>query len=160
MGRHPLEAQVFRPWEPSQFFQGMQLRGWTGSGNSPRLGRRVLARTMTDVTGLHATPGAPAGSVAIAADGSTAAFVPAGRATTWQLTNQAGSGVVRERYWLTFQAGEIRTCGSCHGQNNFNQAGQSAPTNSPQALLKLLQDWKTSGNVPVVSKNYLPLLKR
>ena len=38
-----------------------------------------------------------------------AAFVPARRAMTWQLTDPAGAPVVRERYWLTFQPGEIRT---------------------------------------------------
>jgi hypothetical protein len=143
-----------------QFFQGQQLRGWTGSGVNPRPGRRILARTMVDITGLHATNGSPAGSVAIFPDGSTAAFVPAGRATSWQLTDAGGTGIVRERYWLTFQAGEIRSCGSCHGQNTLNQAGQPPPTNTPQALIALLQEWKETGGVPQLSQIYLPVARR
>ncbi len=70
-----------------------------------------------------------------------AAFVPAQRAVTWQLTDNAGEGVVRERYWLTFQPGEIRVCASCHGLSGVDQAGNNVPTNPPQALLTLLQHW-------------------
>lgn len=33
-------------------------------------------------------------------------ILPAGRALTWQLTDQAGDPVVRERYWLTFTQSE------------------------------------------------------
>jgi len=36
-----------------------------------------------------------------------AAIVPARRALSWQLTDTNGTGVVRERYWITFQPGEI-----------------------------------------------------
>ena len=43
--------------------------------------------------------------------------------------DSAGTGVVRERYWLSFQPGEIRVCTSCHGLNSKDQAGQSTPTN-------------------------------
>jgi hypothetical protein len=88
------------------------------------------------------SPG-PAGSTVIGSDGSMAAFVPAQRALTWQLTNNNGEGVVRERYWLTFQPGEIRVCTSCHGLSEYGQAGQSAPSNPPQALFELLQYWQT-----------------
>jgi hypothetical protein len=55
-----------------------------------------------------------------------------------------GTGVVRERYWLTFAPGEIRTCTSCHGINETTQAGNPAPTNTPLALIKLLNYWKTN----------------
>ncbi|HBL32043.1 MAG TPA: hypothetical protein DD490_34910, partial [Acidobacteria bacterium] len=82
-------------------------------------------------------------SVRIAADGSVAAFVPAGRALTWQLTGTQGQAVVRERYWLTFQPGEIRTCSSCHGPSSRDQANHTAPTNPPAALASLLRYWKT-----------------
>ena len=88
-------------------------------------------------------PSAPVASVEIADDGSTAALVPAHRAMSWQLTAGDGTPVVRERYWLTFQAGEIRVCASCHGVNSLDQAGQSEPQNPPQALERLLQWWKT-----------------
>jgi hypothetical protein len=129
-----------------QIFQADQLRGWTGCcDDTPRPGRRVLAQVLHDPAALAinpTNPGGPAGSVQVAADGSVAAFVPARRALTWQLTNPSGEGVVRERNWLTFQPGEIRVCGSCHGLSELDQTGAAAPTNPPQALLTLLQVWK------------------
>jgi hypothetical protein len=91
------------------------------------------------------TPNAsgPAGSVAIAPDGSIAAFVPTQRALSWQSTAPNGEPVVRERFWLTFQPGEVRTCDGCHGVNTANQEGGSASTQTPQALRLLLARWKT-----------------
>ena len=57
--------------------------------------------------------------------------------------------VVRERYWLTFQPGEVRVCASCHGINSKNQLNQAPPTNTPSALTALLQYWKTlQANAP------------
>jgi len=53
---------------------------------------------------------------------------------TWQLADTNGVGVVRERYWLTFAPGEIRTCASCHGINETSQANKPAPTNTPLPL--------------------------
>jgi mono/diheme cytochrome c family protein len=85
----------------------------------------------------------PAGSVKIAADGSTAAFVPARRALTWQTTDVAGNPVVRERVWITFQPGEVRVCASCHGVNGADQAGRTPPQNKPEALRTLLRYWNT-----------------
>ena len=63
---------------------------------------------------------------------------------SWQLIDTNGVGVVRERYWLTFAAGEIRTCTSCHGINEETQANGPVPTNTPLALIKLLNYWKTN----------------
>ncbi|HEX4963931.1 MAG TPA: hypothetical protein VF173_24105 [Thermoanaerobaculia bacterium] len=80
---------------------------------------------------------------ALLKDGHTGVFLPARRALTWQLTDGAGQGVVRERYWLTFQPGEIRVCTSCHGLNSRDQQGRPAPTNPPEALRSLLRFWKT-----------------
>ena len=130
-----------------QLFQADQLRGLTGCCDSqPYPGRRVLAQTMHDAIALAANPvnNGPAGATPLAADGSYAVFVPAQRAMTWQLTDQNGSGVVRERYWVTFQPGEIRVCTSCHGINELDQAGSPLPANSPEALRDLLEYWKTS----------------
>ncbi len=122
-----------------QIFQGDQVRAYPG-----RPGRRVIAQPLHDAGPANpANPQGPAGSVRIAADGSTAAFVPARRALTWQTTDRAGSAIVRERNWITFQAGEMRTCASCHGTNTANQAGLAAPLNKPQALRDLLNHWKT-----------------
>ena len=120
-----------------QIFQADQLRAYPG-----RPGRRVLAVPLHDGA-LPTAKGAPPGSVRIAADGSTAALVPARRALTWQSTDAAGTPVVRERNWITLQAGEVRVCASCHGVNTLDQAGRPAPRNKPQALRDLLAYWKT-----------------
>lgn len=125
-----------------QFFQGDQVRG-IGGLDSPDPGRRVLARPLHHPTADNPpAPDGPPGSVAVAADGSMAALVPARRALSWQLTDADGVPVVRERYWLTFQSGEIRVCTSCHGLNRRDQAGRGRPANRPQALADLLRHWK------------------
>ncbi len=124
-----------------QMFQGDLIRGY-GGVNTASEGRRVIAQMLHSVDANPANPGGPAGSVKIASDGSIAAFVPARRALTYQTTNDAGKGVVRERFWLTFQPGEIRVCGSCHGVNAQDQAGHGQPENSPLALRTLLEHWK------------------
>jgi hypothetical protein len=124
-----------------QFFEGDQLRGVFGGD---RAGRRVLANYMHGEAALN-NPNintAPVSSVQLGADGSMAAFVPARRAMTWQLTDPNGIAVVRERYWITFQPGEIRSRTSCHGINQKDQAGNAAPINPPEALRVLLRDWK------------------
>lgn len=134
-----------------QFFQADQLRGLTFGGATPRDGRRVLAQPMHDPLAMVNNPPTtgPAGSVILGLDGSMAAFVPAQRALTWQTTDPAGVGVVRERYWVTFQPGEIRVCTSCHGLSTLDQAGDPPPNNPPQALYDLLMYWKDLVNPPV-----------
>ncbi len=135
-----------------QFFQGDQIRGFglRGSSTVPLDGRRVLAEPLHDPAAAAANPAnpaGPAGSVTLGTDGSMAAFLPARRAMTWQLTDPTGAPVVRERYWLTFQPGEIRSCVSCHGINTHDQAGNAAPVNEPEALRTLLKAWKAqTGN--------------
>ncbi len=127
-----------------QLFQADQLRSLNyGDTNNPGTGRRVLAQQLHDPAADN-PPSAALASVRIGADGSTAALVPARRALTWQLTDTNNVGVVRERYWLTFAPGEIRTCTSCHGVNLTSQSGQPAPTNTPLALISLLNFWKTN----------------
>lgn len=126
-----------------QFFQADALRGY-GDLNSPQPGRRLLARPMHG-EGVSQSPGAPTGGVTVAVDGSWAAIVPAKRALTWQLTDSAGAGVVRERNWVSFQSGEIRVCASCHGINTESQTGEGEPENEPLALHDLLADWAAGG---------------
>ncbi len=121
-----------------QIFQGDLIRAYESNGAN---GRRVIAQPMHSVSS-NPDAHSVAGSVKIAADGSLAAFVPARRALTYQLTDNNGVGVVRERFWLTFQPGEIRVCASCHGVNGKDQKGHSAPVNPPQALKSLLEYWK------------------
>lgn len=135
-----------------QFFQGDQIRGIGGIA-SPAAGRRVLAQPLHDPAALQFMPpvtGAPAGSAKIAADGSVAMFVPAQRAVTWQSTSGNGTAVVRERYWISAQPGEIRACDGCHGVNTASQTGGGAAQNPPQAMRELLDWWKL---------NYDPLFR-
>ncbi len=120
-----------------QLFEGQQLRGFQ---NIP--GRRVLARPIDDAMNPR-LEGAPSGAVKLGIDGSMAAFVPAGRALTWQTTETNGAAAVRERYWLTFQAGEIRTCTNCHGVNTTDVFGGPIPQNEPAALRDLARWWMT-----------------
>jgi len=133
-----------------QIFQGDQIRGLTMGGANPVPGRRVLAKALHDpaATALNPSSGeGPEGSVEIAPDGSVAALVPAKRALSWQLTDPEGEAVVRERYWLTFQPGEIRTCAACHGFSSADQFGNAEPRNPPQALGALLQHLKDLGEL-------------
>ena len=133
-----------------QIVQGDMIRGIGMNLGTPRPGRRVLARFLHDPAVDHPPPSdanAPAGSVEIADDGSIAALVPARRAVSWQLVDDAGTPVVQERYWVTFQPGEVRVCTSCHGLNQVDQAGAPAPTNAPKALLTLLEYLKTQGKL-------------
>jgi hypothetical protein len=132
-----------------QLFQGDQLRGLNhGTAGNPGNGRRVIAQHLHDpATDNPTDAGTLLASVKIAPDGSQAAIVPARRALSWQLTDTNGVGIVRERYWLTFAPGEIRTCASCHGVNQSSQSNGPAPTNTPLALVQLLKYWKTNATV-------------
>jgi len=108
----------------------------------------VIAQEMHDASAANPpNPSGPPGSVQIAPDGSMAALVPARRAMSWQTVDGQGAPVVRERYWITFQPGEIRTCTSCHGLSSADQLGRPAPTNKPQALNRLLQHLKNNGSL-------------
>lgn len=129
-----------------QFFQGDQVRG-SGGVNSPDAGQRVIAQYLHDNHAMANNipfDAAPSGSTEIYPDGSVAAFVPARRAMAWQSLDPSGTPVVRERYWITFQPGEIRTCGGCHGVNNLDQSGQPPSVIEAEAFRALLQHWKTN----------------
>jgi hypothetical protein len=133
------------PVKALQMLQGEYLRGYELPGGTVRDGRRIKAVAMHEVPGnAPAVSGMPAGSATVHADGSVAALVPARRATTWQLLAPDASPVVRERYWLSFQAGEIRSCTSCHGVNVQDHLNQPAATNPPLALASLLENVKTT----------------
>lgn len=124
-----------------QFFQGDLIRGMGGVDTTDS-GKRVLAQAMHDAINQNpSNPAGPVGSVKLGADGSMAVIVPAERALSWQLTDAKGTGIVRERNWLSFASGEIRVCASCHGINTTNQAGFIAPINTPKALVGLLRFW-------------------
>lgn len=129
-----------------QIFQADMIRGkgLRDAINPPAEGRRALAQALHDPL-VDNPPNQTnlVGSVPISADGSVAALVPARRALSWQTAAPDGSPVVRERYWLTFQPGEIRTCFSCHGVNTVDQANRPPASNPPQALRDFLRYWKT-----------------
>jgi len=126
-----------------QLFQADQRRGVTFGNPAPLPGRRVLPTPMHDAINLNPpNPTGPVGSSRLGDDGSQATIVPARRGLTWHLTDTNGASVVKERYWVTFQPGEIRTCTSCHGLNTGDQTGHVAPTNKPAALRDLLRFWK------------------
>ncbi|MGY1408173.1 HzsA-related protein [Luteimonas sp. A611] len=139
-----------------QVFQGNQVRAY----DSFKQGRRVLAQPAA-LRGNPANASGPAGSVTIARDGSSAAFVPASRALTWQTTDAAGEAIVRERVWVTLQPGEIRTCSGCHGENARNQAGSAPSQAKPEALRELMRHWKQtqSGNIPARRNGSAPLTR-
>jgi hypothetical protein len=117
-----------------QIFEARALRGYEGGR-----GRRLLARPMSQLP-LSSEAG-PEGSATIGSDGSVATLVPARRALSWQLVDPSGEPIVRERNWLSFQAGEIRGCPTCHGLNSTSQLGTGVPENEPEALRMFLQRW-------------------
>ncbi len=140
-------------------YQGDQIRGTgkTTASATPEAGRRVLAQRMHEPSVVNPPDaGAPQGSTKLGADGSMASIIPAHRAVTWAIADPAGNAVVRERYWLTFPAGEIRVCASCHGTNDDATTHLSAiPQNKPEALRTLLQFWK-SQNIPAAPAHVVP----
>lgn len=132
-----------------QLIQGDQVRGIGGSAN-PTPGRRVLARFLHQDNAVAFNlpdPGGPPGSTPIFADGSSAAFVPAQRALSWQTAAPDGTPVVRERFWLSLQPGEIRACDGCHGVNRSGQAGQPPAAHKAEALVALLLRWRNMAGI-------------
>ncbi|MBC7714715.1 MAG: hypothetical protein H7177_15320 [Rhizobacter sp.] len=122
-----------------QIFQGELTRSYERQD-----GRRVYARPVRntvqnpDVEKFYNGDG----NVELGKDGSMAAFVPAGRALSWQLTAPDGKPVIRERVWVSFAPGEIRTCAACHGINSTTHNKLQEPTNKPEALRNLIRNWK------------------
>lgn len=146
-GRQTPANPVGRVYDIAHFqvYQGDQLRGMYRGNANPIAGRRVIAQAMHDGAALRANipnPGGPAGSVAIASDGSAAVVVPASRALAWQSTAPDGTPVVRERFWITLQPGEVRACDGCHGVNRVSQGGQPASQQTAQAFIDLLENYK------------------
>ncbi|MBS0658832.1 MAG: hypothetical protein JSR82_11390 [Verrucomicrobia bacterium] len=131
-----------------QILQADLLRGMTFGTATPVPGRRVLPTPLNDAAALAEMPPAPdapaPGSVKLGDDGSLAALVPARRAITYHLIDTDGKSQVKERYWISFQPGEVRTCTSCHGLNQSDQANAATPTNKPQALRNFLRFWKAN----------------
>jgi hypothetical protein len=142
---------ISRAVEQMQFVQADQIRGIYFGGNEPRPGRRPLAQFLHDPAALAANPPGPGlepGSRLIGLDGSVAVFVPTRRALSWQMLDGDQQPIVRERFWLTLQPGEIRTCDGCHGVNTLSHDSQPKASNPPQALADLLAYWKSlTGNI-------------
>jgi hypothetical protein len=139
-----------------QFLQGDQIRGSGGTTN-PDNGQRVISQYLHDtnsVTNNINFSNAPEGSVEIYPDGSVALFVPAQRAMAWQSLAPDETPVVRERYWITFQPGEIRACGGCHGVNDVDQSGALPNIQKAQAFRALLQHWKQNINTLIFADSF------
>lgn len=152
----PAEGKVY-DISHLQIFQADMIRGY---GLRDYVGRRPIATPMHDTdqspnlqkfNTLSAS--GPESSVKIASDGSIAAFVPATRALSWQIVSPEGEAVVRERQWLTFSPGEIRTCEGCHGINDKSHLGNDAPANQPEALRALVKSWKSKINGTALGLN-------
>jgi hypothetical protein len=131
-----MQSDAIRGYQPAS----LPANGWPG--------RRIMPIPLhQNLAEMPAVVGAPAGSVKLGNDGSWAAVVPARRAVTWHLTDSTGGSVIKERYWVNFAPGEVRTCAVCHGVNTKDQANNlGVPTSQPAALSALLQFWK--GNNP------------
>ena len=130
-----------------QFLQADYRRGYTAGTTNALPGRRVLATPLHDALNFNppsTRSNAPPGGTELMADGSQATLVPANRALTWHLTGTTNESLVKERYWITFRPGEIRTCANCHGINAVDQANRPSPTNAPLALRQLLRFWRTN----------------
>jgi hypothetical protein len=131
-----------------QYLQADYLRGYTLGTPNIQPGRRILAAPLHDTTPFNvpsSQPNAPTGGIELMSDGSQAAIIPANRAVTWQLTGTNNNdSVVKERYWISFRPGEIRTCANCHGINATDQLGNPPPSNPPLALQALLRFWRTN----------------
>ncbi len=131
-----------------QLYQADNLRGYHFFGSTqPSAGRRVLPVFMHDAAIAHnpVTAGEQPYTVKVASDGSVASFVPTRRPITWAVVDSDFNAVVRERYWITAQPGEIRVCASCHGTNDEATTNlDPAPQNKPEALRTLLKYWKAN----------------
>ena len=140
-----------------RLYQADLRRGYVLNTATPIPGRRVVATPLHDTMSHNVQiAGAPAGAVRIGDDGSVAAILPAGKAMTWEMlaNDAAKTSQVKERFWVTFQRGEIRTCTNCHGINTADQTGAAAPANPPAALADLLAFWRSthpSGTIQFVS---------
>lgn len=74
------------------------------------------------------------GVVPVEADGSAHFVVPAGRSIFYQALDKDFREIQRERTYVNYAPGEVRSCTGCHGQPNRNPvAGTSA---MPLALLR------------------------
>ncbi len=130
-----------------QYLQADYLRGYTYNTPDIQPGRRILATPMHDATAFNYTStqvNPPIGGTELMSDGSQATILPANRAVTWQLTGTNNESVVKERYWISFRPGEVRTCANCHGINDKDQIGRPPPSNPPLALRQLLRLWRTN----------------
>jgi hypothetical protein len=74
------------------------------------------------------------GVVPVEADGSAHFVVPANRAIFYQALDENFREIQRERTYVNYAPGEVRSCTGCHGQSH--RTVQSGRTVTPQALLR------------------------
>lgn len=75
------------------------------------------------------------GVVPVEADGSANFVVPADRAIFLQALDKDFREIQRERTYVNYRAGEVRSCTGCHGQSNHT-AGQRVSTTGLKALTR------------------------
>ncbi len=74
------------------------------------------------------------GVVPVEADGSAHFVVPADRAIFFQALDENFREIQRERTYVNYRAGEVRSCVGCHGQSNRTPSAIGSPT--PLALAR------------------------
>jgi hypothetical protein len=74
------------------------------------------------------------GVVPVEKDGSAQFLVPANRSIFFQALDENFRELQRERTYLNYVPGEVRSCTGCHGQGNRTPASGGGPT--PLALLR------------------------
>jgi hypothetical protein len=76
------------------------------------------------------------GVVPVEKDGSAHFVVPAGRALFYQALDENFREIQRERTYVNYAPGEVRSCTGCHGQSNRTSPARGAAAPSPIALTR------------------------
>lgn len=76
------------------------------------------------------------GVVPVEEDGSAQFLVPADRAVFFQALDENFQEIQRERTYVNFAPGEVRSCTGCHGQSSRASARTEVPTGTPIALTR------------------------
>ena len=74
------------------------------------------------------------GVVPVEKDGSAHFVVPAGRSIFFQALDENFREIQRERTYVNYAAGEVRSCTGCHGQSN-----RTSPASSPGTPIALMR---------------------
>ena len=101
--------QIPRPWDCRQFWDGVSHTGL------------ISARTALAAKAMH-------GIVPVYEDGSAHFYVPADRNIYYQALDENFMEIQRERTYVNYRPGEVRSCVGCHELPNHVAANQSGLT--------------------------------